>query len=161
MNSQDFPRFTAAIERMCRLHGMPKPSPQTLADWSEVLKPYAIDVIEPALDKARADAGRFQVKAAAAEAVARALTRGAQAGSAHGTTRYIPVSTDEDGRTIYQAEYACPICEDGGWQPVRYDATGQTRVGEMTMGELRAAEAHGRVPYRMRRCACKVRGGAA
>lgn len=160
MNSQDAPRFTAAIERMCRLHGMPKPSPQTLADWSEVLRPYAIEVIEPALDKAREDAGRYQVKAAAAEAVARALTRGSQAGTDGSPTRYVPLSTDADGRTLYQAEYACALCEDGGWQPVEYDASGQTRRGPMTMGALRERERSGRVPYRMRRCQCKTGGVA-
>lgn len=156
MNVHDQPRFQAALARMCRLHGMAAPNQQTLADWGEVLQDYAIEAIEPALDQARQDAGRYQVKAAAVEAFARGLTRGGDAGKASGPTRFVPLSTDDDGRTLYQAEYACAACEDSGWEPVRYDATGQTRLAVMTMGDLRAAERVGRVHYRMRRCDCQL-----
>lgn len=156
MTLHDMPRFRAALERMCRLHGMAPPTDQSLADWASVLGDYAIEVIEPALDHARQEAGRYHVKAADAEAKARALTRGAQA-TQGGPTRIVPLFTDADGRTVYQAEYACPLCDDEGWQPVRYDATGQHPQGVLTMGELKALEQQqgGRIPYRRRRCACR------
>lgn len=155
----DLPRFRAALERMCRLHGMPTPTDATVKDWAEVLRAYDLSVIEPALDAARRDAGDYPVKATAVEEAARALTRGRLAGTDARATRYVPLYTDDAGRTLYQAEYTCPICEDGGWEPVEYDATGQRRIGVLTMGELRDREREGRVHARMRRCACKM-GGA-
>ena len=161
MTLNDLPRFRAALERMCRLHDMPAPTAQTISDWAEALNGYAIEVIEPALDTARQEAGRFHVKAAAVETVARALTRGVQATVTPGRTRYVPLYIDDAGRTLYQAEYTCGICEDAGWQPVRYDATGQTRLDELSMLTLRALEAKGRVHFRMRPCVCGAIGGQA
>lgn len=157
MTLHDLPRFRAAIERMCRLHGMAPPTEQTLTDWASVLGAYDIDVIEPALDKARQEAGRYQVKAAAAEAVARALTRGVQAATTHGPTRYIPVDTDDQGRTIFRAEYQCWQCQDEGFVPVLCNETGESTGVVITMDDLRQRERLGRVHYRRRRCACRRR----
>lgn len=154
----DLPRFRAALERMCRLHGMPAPTEQTLTDWASVLQPYDIRVIEPALDAARQEAGRYHVKAAAAEAKARALTSAVNhhaSATTQGPTRYIPVDTDAQGRTIFRAEYRCWQCQDEGFVPVLCDETGESTGVVITMDDLRQRERDGRVHYRRRRCACR------
>jgi hypothetical protein len=161
MTLNDGPRFTQAMERMHRLHGLPAPTADDIRDWMSELQEFPIAVVEHGLDAARAEAKQWRPKAAVAREACQARTVAERAN--HGDakpTRYVPLYTDNDGRTLYQAEYRCAVCEDGGWQPVEYDATGQHRVGPMTMGALREREKAGRVPTRMRRCPCRTGGVA-
>ena len=158
MRLDDAGRFTKAMERMHRLHGLPAPSPDDIRDWNTELRDFPIEVVEVGLDAARAEATKWRPKAAVAREACQARTVADRANSGGGSpTRYVSLSTDADGRTLYQAEYLCHVCEDSGWAPVRYDATGQTRGTPISMGALRALELeHGRVPYRMRRCQCRT-----
>lgn len=162
MTHDDTPKFARALERMHRLHGLPAPSADDVRDWFTELREFPFAVVEHGLDAARGEATKWRPKAAVAREACQARMVADRANSGGGSpTRYVPLSVDGDGRTLYQAEYACHICEDGGWAPVRYDATGQTRGAAMTMGALRALELeHGRVPYRMRRCQCRTGGVA-
>lgn len=157
MRLEDAGRFAKAMQRMHRLHGLPAPTDDDVRDWSTELREFPIEVVETGLDAARREAEQWRPKASVARSACQAQIAARRASVTSGPTRYVPLYTDDGGRTVFQAEYSCAYCEDGGWEPVRYDETGQTRLGVMTMGELRAEEARGRVHYRMRRCACRAR----
>lgn len=154
---EDAGRFRRAMERMHRLHGLPLPTDDDVRDWSTELRDFPIEVIETGLDEARRKAAEWRPKASVAREACQAQIAARRASVTSGRTRFVPQYTDDEGRTVFSAEYSCPLCEDGGWEPVRYDETGQTRLGLMTMSELRSEEARGRVHYRMRRCDCRRR----
>lgn len=154
---EDSSRFARAMERMHRLHGLPAPTADDVRDWSTELREFPIEVIETGLDVARREAVKWRPQASVARAACQEQITSRRANATSGPTRFVPLYTDDEGRTVFQAEYACAICEDAGWEPVRYDATGQIRQHVMTMTELREAERTERVHYRMRRCACKRR----
>lgn len=70
----------------------------------------------------------------------------------------------QDEQGVTHVEYRCWPCEDTGWVPLLCTPEGDViSRTPLTVGELheREREAGGRLPTRMRRCACRSTGGAA